>query len=71
MTNTNPQVEWDDNVSVIEDDVRKYYVIPTKKAKVILGAVGVGALAFGYFSGVNHTNARWMLAMAKLLGESN
>lgn len=71
MTNTNPQVEWDNNVSVIEDDVRKYYVIPTKKAKVILGAVGVGALAFGYFSGVNYTNARWMLAMAKLLGESN
>lgn len=71
MTTTNPQVEWDNNVSVIEDDVRKYYVIPTKKAKIILGAVGVGALAFGYFSGVNHTNARWMLAMAKLLGESN
>lgn len=71
MTNTNPQVEWDNNVSVIEDDVRKYYVIPTKKAKFVLGAVGVSALAFGYFSGVNHTNARWMLAMAKLLGESN
>lgn len=71
MTNTNPQVELDNNIYVIEDDVRKYYVIPTKKAKIILGAVGVGALAFGYFSGVNHTNARWMLAMAKLLGESN
>lgn len=71
MEHTNPQVEWDNGISTIEDDVRKYYVLPTKKAKLILGVVGIGALAVGYFSGVNHTNARWMLAMAKLLGEAN
>ena len=71
MEHTNPQVELDNGISTIEDDVRKYYVIPTKKAKLILGAVGIGALVVGYFSGVNHTNARWMLAMAKLLGEAN
>lgn len=68
---TTTQSELDNGISTIEDDVRKYYVIPTKKAKFVLGAVGIGALAFGYFSGVNHTNARWMLAMAKLLGEAN
>lgn len=71
MEHTTTQVEWDNGISTIEDDVRKYYVIPTKKAKLVLGAVGIGALAVGYFSGVNHANARWMLAMAKLLGEAN
>ena len=71
MEHTTTQVEWDNGISTIEDDVRKYYVIPTKKAKLILGAVGIGALAVGYFSGVNNANARWMLAMAKLLGEAN
>lgn len=71
MTNTNPQVEKDNGISITKDDVRKYYVIPTKKAKLILGAVGIGALAVGYFSGVNNANARWMLAIVKQLSETN
>ena len=69
MTTMNTHL--DGKMQTIEDDICSYYVIPTKKAKVILGVVGIGALAVGYFSGVNHTNARWMLAMAKLLGEAN
>lgn len=71
MEHTNPQVEWDNGISTIEDDVRKYYVLPTKKAKLILGAVGIGALAVGYFSGINHANARWLLAMAKMFSEAD
>lgn len=71
MEHTNPQVERDNGISITKDDVRKYYVIPTKKAKLILGAVGIGALAVGYFSGVNNANARWMIAIVKQLSEVN
>lgn len=71
MTYTDKVTGLNNKVTTIEDSERTYYVIPSKKAKMLIGAVGIGALAVGYFSGINHANARWMLAMAKLLGEAN
>lgn len=71
MDYTTNQFRWTNDVSTIGDDFQKYYVMPTKKAKLIIGAVGIGALAVGYFGGINHANARWLLAMAKMFSETD
>lgn len=71
MDHTTNQFRWTDDVSTIEDGFQKYYVVPTKKAKFIIGAVGIGALVAGYFGGINHANARWLLAMAKMFSETD
>lgn len=71
MDYTTTQFRWPNDIPTIENDFQKCYVVPTKKAKLIISAVGIGALAVGYFSGINHANARWLLALAKMFSESD
>lgn len=71
MDDTTTQFRWANDISTIGDDFQKCYVVPTKKAKLIIGAVGIGALAVGYFGGINHANARWLLALAKMFSEAD
>lgn len=71
MDDTTTQFRWTNDISTIEHHSQKYYVVPTKKAKLIIGAVGIGALAVGYFGGINHANARWLLALAKMFSEAD
>lgn len=63
-------INLDGTIKTITDDMCSYYVLPTKKARIILGAIGLAAFGLGCYIGTAKTNTRWVLECAKIIGEN-